>query len=229
MVFCTNTIGAVLLKRLILVICALGLSASLFVSCDEEEYSPVKPRPEPSEFKSLAEKDDALFNLELLFNAYNSAEYDRLLGESFVFIFSDADFSGGITPDQWDRATEIRSYNGFFDPTREDFRVTGRSLKLTYPEDNWTEITPDDPVQYPGESWYFTTVIYDMAVTLDVEPELTLIANGMKMEVIIRWDGEKNHYRMIRWRDDMESGYLLARRGAAVEETTWGGMKALYQ
>jgi hypothetical protein len=83
--------------------------------------------------------------------------------------------------------------------------VTSRSLKLTYPEDNWTEITPDDPVQYPDESWYVTIVTYDMSVTLDVEPELTLVANGLKVEIIIRWDDEKGHYRMIRWRDDVES------------------------
>jgi hypothetical protein len=68
-----------------------------------------------------------------------------------------------------------------------------------------------------------------MSIVLDTNPELTLIANGLKAEITIRWDESRGHWRIIRWRDDVEGGRSLLTLGAAVEGTTWGGMKALYQ
>jgi hypothetical protein len=178
----------------------------MLASCilDPKEKPEDKTPTPVVDFKDLTEKDHILFNLQLVFNEFNSTEYDKMLDGDFINYFSEADFALGITPEQWDRATETRAYAGFFDPNRDKDRVINRSLKLTYPTDNWTEITPDDPVQYPDESWYFTSIRYDMSVEVDTEPQTTTyIANDIKLEVTIRWDEERGHYRMIRWRDDV--------------------------
>lgn len=198
------------------------------LACDSDEIGTTTlPVDEPDPLK---EKDGTLFVLELLFNEYNATEYDRLLDNDFVFFFSDADFRNGKTPEQWAREVETRSYNNFFDPNRANDRVLSRSLKLTYPADNWTEIDPPDPAQYPGEKWYVKTIVYGMSVVIDVVPELIYIGNGMKAEFTIRWDDKKGHYRLILWRDDVTGGFrsILA-KNAATEETTWGSIKALYQ
>ena len=56
------------------------------------------PTPGAS-FETLKEKDHTLVNLELLFNEFNSSEYDRLLDSDFTFFFSDADFSSANLTD----------------------------------------------------------------------------------------------------------------------------------
>jgi len=176
----------------------------------------------------LEVKDNTLLHLELLFNEFNPTEYDKLLADDFVFFFSDADHNSGRTPEQWARVPETTAYNNFFDDTRSENRVKSRALNLTYAVDNWTEIDSDDPIGYPGEKWQKTTVTYDMSVVLDTNPELTLIANNLKAEIIIRWSARLGHWRIIRWRDDVDGGRLNTKRSAAIESTTWGGIKALY-
>jgi hypothetical protein len=214
--------------RTVCVLLVAAVFTVLFPACEADRKTVVDPPvwvpPDP-----LQQKDGTLFNLELLYNNFNAAENDRLLDENFVFYFSDADFSSGKTPRQWDRETETRSYRNFYDDTRTENRVTGRSLNLTYADDNWTEIDPDDPGSYPGEKWHYTVVTYDMAVVLDTEPELTLLSNGMKAEITIRWDTDRKHWRIVRWRDDVAGLRSLKGRNAAVQETTWGGIKALYR
>lgn len=202
------------------------IAVGSIISCDPDKNTITDPPvvlPEP-----LKEKDNTLFHLELLFNEYNLTEYDKLLDDDFVFSFSAADFSSGKTPEQWARVSETTAYNNFFDDTRSENRVSSRSLNLTYAADNWTEITPDDPITYPGESWYVTTVLYDMSIVLDTEPQLTLVANGLKAGITIRWAAGPGHWRIIRWRDDVDGGRRLLTRNAAVEETTWGSIKVLY-
>jgi hypothetical protein len=188
--------------KIIVLLAILAVASSCILDPKKEPED--KLPPAGATFEDLKEKDDTLVNLELLFNEYNSSEYDRLLDGDFLFFFSDADFSSGKTPDQWGREVETRSYGNFYDKNRSENRVTSNTLNLTYAADNWTEITPDDQVTYPDESWYVSTVTYDMSVVLDTEPELTLVANGLKAEITIRWDTDKEHYRIIRWRDDVE-------------------------
>ena len=190
--------------KIIVLLAVVAVASSCIL--DPKESKPEGPPPPPVEWPDLTQKDDILFSLEMLFNSeFNESQYDKLLDDDFVFFFSDADFSSGKTPEQWTRETEIQAYKGFYNPNRTEKRVIGRSLKLTYPDDNWTEITPDDPVQYPDESWFFQTVTYNMSVEIDEVPSLTLVANDIKLEVTIRWDPDKGHYRMIRWRDDVDA------------------------
>lgn len=179
------------------------LAIGSVISCDSDEPILADPPVIEPPF-DLTQKDRVLVGLELLFNEFNSTEYQRLLDDDFVFFFSDADYSSGRTPEKWDQATELVSYNNFFDPARSTNRVLSRSLALTYAVDNWTEITPDDPVTFPGESWYVATILYNMSVVLDTEPELTLVANGLKEEITIRWSEDHGHWRIIRWRDDVD-------------------------
>jgi hypothetical protein len=187
--------------KIIMLLALVSLAASCILDPKQE---PTKDPPQPIRFESLKEKDHTLINLELLFNEFNSTEYDRLLDDDFIFFFSDADFSSGKTPEQWNRVVETTSYANFYDKNRSENRVTSNTLNLTFAANNWTEITPEDQVTYPDESWYVSTVTYDMSVVLDTEPELTLVAQGLKAEITIHWDTDMEIYRIIRWRDDVE-------------------------
>jgi hypothetical protein len=183
----------------ILLLTLVCMAASCILDPKKEEIDDVVIKPR--DFKPLTEKDHILYNLEILYNSFDKDQYDKLLDANLTFFFSDADFSNGTTPEQWERDRELAFYQNFFDPQSES-PVKDRSLKLTYSQDNWTEIVPDDQVMFPDESWYHTTVTYDMSVVLDQVPELTLIANGLKADIIVRWDETREHYRMVRWRDD---------------------------
>jgi hypothetical protein len=191
-------------RSTILKIIVLLVVVSVAASCIlDPQKEPDKPPTVTVSFETLKEKDHTLINLELLFNEYNVTEYKRLLNDNFIFFFSDADFSSGKTPEQWDWEVETRSYGNFYDTNRSENRVTSNTLNLTFAVNNWTEVTPDDQVTYPDESWFVSTVTYDMSVVLDTTPELTLVANGLKAEITIRWDETLEHYQIIRWRDDV--------------------------
>jgi hypothetical protein len=214
--------------RFTVIILLAFVAGATALACESGITTPVHSPP-PGDPDRLKEKDGALFLIMLLFNEYDASEYDRLLDTGFVYFFGEADYSAGRTPEWWSRAIEVTAYDNFFDSDRSEDRVISRSLKLTYPSDNWTEITPDDPVQYPDESWYFTTVGYDMSVVIDGVPEVIYEAKGLRAEIIIRWDKAAGHYRLIRWRDD--AGGLLRSslaRSATGQWTTWGQVKALY-
>ncbi len=187
--------------RIIVLLVVVCVAASCIL--DPKKEPDKEPAP-PVSFESLKEKDHTLANLELLFNEYNATEYQRLLDDKFIFFFSDADFSSGKTPEQWDWEVETRSYRNFYDTNRPVNRVTSNQLNLTYADDNWTQNRPADQVTFPDEWWYTQTVTYDMSVVLDTEPELTLVANGLKAEITIRWDETKEIYQIIHWRDDVE-------------------------
>ena len=213
--------------RIVLTILVCTIAGLIATSCGDDD--PVAPPPlKDDDFKDLTQKDDVLFNLEWLFNEFNQSQYDKLLDDDFVFFFSDADFSSGRTPKQWTREYEIMAYKGFYDPNRAEKRVIDRSLVLTYADDAWTEIAPYDPVKYAGESWYLTTVEYDMAIMIDVSPEVTYVASNIQMEVTIRWDTDKGHYRMIGWKDGVGGlGSSVSGVDASVQKTTWGAVKVL--
>jgi hypothetical protein len=199
------------------------------LACDDEVTQPVVSSPAGPAFKSLDTGYDLLHNLELAFNVFDATEYDKLLDENFVFFFSAADFSSGRTPERWDRTAEQAAYNNFFDANLADNRVLSRDIQLLFSFAFWTAIAPDDPDSYPGETWYRSRVTYNVSVVLGTNPELTLIANGLKAEFIIRRDDAEGQWRLIRWRDDVTGFRSMLTSEAAVEGTTWGGMKALYQ
>ncbi len=190
--------------KLVLLLALIGFATSCIL---DPEPAKIPDDPDPVLFEDLKAKDDILINLDLCFDTYNPDEYNKLLDEHFVFFFSPADYNSpdDPTPEQWDRDREKSSYTNFWDPNRVEDRITSRFLQLTYQEDNWTEITPDDPVTFPDDdAWYVLRVEYDMSVDLDRDPVLTLLANDHQLEITIRWDEDKEHYRIVQWRDDVE-------------------------
>jgi hypothetical protein len=198
------------------------------IACDDEVTQPEIKTPAGPAFKTLDTGDNLLYNLELAFNVYDEAQYDKLLDENFVFWFSAADFSSGRTPEHWDSTAEMTSYNNFFDDTRTANKVLNRDIRLGLESATWTAIAPDDPGSYPGETWYESVVTYDLNVLLDTNPDLTLIAMGVRAKFIVRRDDALGHWTLIRWYDDVSGLRAGAATGAAVETATWGVMKALY-
>jgi len=110
------------------VLAAVGLLAG---SCilDPKKAPPKKGGPIGQEYRSLKEKDDVLINLQLAYNDRNISQYDKLLDDDFIFIFSQTDWQAGKTPRQWDRTSEIRATTNMFsrNPTGKD-PITSLSL-----------------------------------------------------------------------------------------------------
>jgi hypothetical protein len=214
-------------RNVLLAVTAIGF-CFCGIACDDGITEPVNKTPAGPVFKSLDTGYALLDNLELAFNTFNAVEYDKLLDENFIFYFSPADFSSGKTPEQWGAASELAAYNNFFDDTRTENRVVSRSIKMYSSSAFWTAIPPDDPVSYPGETWYRSRVWYDVSVVLDTNPDLILTASGLRAEFVIRRDDVEGQWQLIRWSDDVPGFLSRVAGGATVEESTWGSIKALY-
>ena len=57
---------------------------------------------------------------------------------------------------------------------------------------------------------------------------MTLVANRLRAEFIIRRDDAEGQWQLIRWSDDVSGFLSRVAVGAAGGENTWGGIKALY-
>jgi len=182
----------------------------------------------PIENKIPATKDDVLHNLELSYNDRNLPEYDKLLDDNFVMIFSDADISAGVTPDQWARAKEVNVTSQMFDPNHPDpcLRVTSIDLSLDYTAEDWT-IEPENE-SHPGESWWRKAVTYNLIMKWD-NCGWERRGLGQLAEITIRWDPDLEHWRIVVWRDGVSVMLAMAPGDGAVENSSWGGIKALYQ
>lgn len=185
-----------------------------------EEYS----------YRDLSIKDDVFHNLELLYPARDVAEYERLLDHDMIFFFSDADIANGIPFTEWYREDEIRVLTNMGDKSRPD-RILSINLDLAYSLGPWTAIVPENP-KYAGEIWYQKTVVYNF--TVQAEPDMTYIGTDIKAQFTIReseGEGGAKRWRIVRWRDDITGGFFQAglTRSARVQDTTWGGVKALYE
>jgi len=212
-----------MLLAAVIAVCCCGLA------CDDEITQPEKKTTTGPTFKTLETGDNLLQNLELAFNTYDETEYDKLLDDDFIFYFSPSDFSSGRTPEQWEGAAELAAYNNFFDDALAQNRVLSRDIEMLLSSVTWTAIPPDDPGSYPGETWYRTRVWYDMSVVIETNPELTLTANRLRAEFVIRRDDAAGQWQLIRWSDDVSGFRSLVAGGTATEVITWGGIKALYQ
>jgi hypothetical protein len=191
-------------KRSILIFLSLVFVAGLTTSCilDPKETKTPTGGDNKVVYKDLKEKDDVLYNLELAYNERNMTQYDKLLDDAFIFIFSPEDFSSGQTPAQWDRNAEVVSNTKILDPNLAgDKRVIQIDLSLDYPADNWAEQPENE--DHPGESWYTNTVDYDLIVKTADDWEHRAL--DLKAEFTIRWAGtpEDGHWRIILWRDDV--------------------------
>lgn len=198
------------------------------LSCDSEKTTPVQPPQET--YRSLAEKDHVVTNLGLVHNEFNQTEYDKLLDDDFMFIFSAVDYREGRTPERWDRVTEVRWYQGFFDPNRSENRVISTDVVLTDTVEVWHNITPDT-LLYPGETWYEKTVAYNVTVVFDqVDPSgstVELVTGDRYLYLTVRWDADKGHWRLVRWQDDVRPGATgrVMRITGGVPTVTWGYIK----
>jgi len=187
------------------------------------EWEDVKPW-----YKDLQAKDDVLVNLEMAYDNLNFTEIERLLDENFVFFFSDSDFSGGHTPEQWDRVSEVNAtanmFSGFAPPGPAP--IIGIDVGLLYPPDGWTEFAPPG---FPTETWYQKMVRYNISVDA---PPFMFLGFDIDMMVQIRYAdvGGKSAWRLVGWRDLFGSLAQSSQSlpSAIVEEVSWGRVKALY-
>jgi hypothetical protein len=191
-------------KRSILILLSVVLVAGLTTSCilDPKEEKNVDP-PEPVVFKDLLERDDVLFNLGLAYNERAMVEYNRLLDDNFVFIFSEADFNSGTTAEQWERAAEVESNTKILSQSNPDpNRVISIDLVLDYVEGLWTEEA--SPPEFGDESWFGKTVTYRLVVKTADSWEYRAI--DLKARYTIRWAETDNgdYWRIVRWRDGVE-------------------------
>ncbi|UCG52635.1 MAG: hypothetical protein JSW58_03545 [Candidatus Latescibacterota bacterium] len=200
------------MKRIIAAAVILAFGFLSFNSCILDPKETKDPGDDPkTPYKPLdGPRDNVLFNLQKAYVERNDDQYDRLLDAGFVFHFSQVDFKEGkVTVEQWDRAAEMSSARNIFDRNFSKPGVDPVSkidLTLTYPagDDNWTQVTPEDQINYPNETWYEKTVRYDLIVTsgpidytgLNIQASFTV----RKAEV-----NGKEIWRIISWRDDTEN------------------------
>jgi len=188
-------------KRTALMLLIVVVTTGLTTSCIlDPKDQPEETEKIPVVFKDLKEKDDVLHNLALSYNEREIFEYDKLLDANFIMIFSDADVSEGVTPDQWARAKEINVTGQMFDRNHPvpDLRVTSIDCALDYAAEDWTE-EPENQ-DHPGESWWRKTVKYDLIMKWDLVG-WERRGLGLSAEITIRWDTDLEHWRVVLWHD----------------------------
>lgn len=189
------------------------------------EADRVTPPPPSTDFKSLEAKDDVPFNLEASYTARDIQEFTKLLDDDFEFHVSSWDYALGSIPPRWGRDDEVVANTSLFDPDYQGpWRATNIALKLSYSE--WVPVTPEPG--YSGEEWFRTDAVYN--ITIQTVSGVDLKGNNLRAQLIIRpseVDG-KTIWRIIRWKDFGEYSSGIDVESAAVAESTWGSIKALY-
>jgi len=219
--------------KLLVIIAAGALVLLTGFSClDPDEKKPVTnaPPPPPPTYQDLTQKDHVLNNLKLSYNERNYARYAELLADPhFTYFFSPEDFAAGVTPEQWGRAADIDCHQHMFNPNTPVNKVLTIKLALQYPAGQWAATTPDQD-QFPGETWYFKTVTYDLTVMIEAHPEnITYQARGMKAMFTLRQI--KQIWQIVEWRDDVETtatGAPAQIAASGIKEISWGRVKSLY-
>jgi hypothetical protein len=203
------------------------------VSClDPDQKTPTRRPVQQIAYRDLTERDHVLHNLELSYNRWDITEYARLLDDTnFTFFFSKADYAGGKTPELWDRTEDISRQAKMFDPNYTgNYRVISIRLKLQYPSGSWVVTIPDQN-EYPGETWYYKSVTYDLTVVTEARPEnITFLTQGLKALFTVRqseFEGEQK-WRIVEWRDDVQMAAFVNGTSAATQESSWGKIKAIY-
>jgi hypothetical protein len=202
---------------------------AILCGCEADKVTPPSPASQ-NPYKALTSKDDVLYNLELLYPLCDTTEYKRVLDDDLIFYFSDADIWNGIPFTEFDKQQELKTLRNMADENRPD-RVLSIELTLSYSEEEWNPITPEEPA-YSHETWYQKTVGYDM--TVQAEPDMTYTSYYvLDAQITVREGEDKTGtkiWRIIRWRDAIEGGSTrsLVAGGAQIQLTTWGAVKALY-
>jgi len=201
-------------------------SAPSGVAGEESSWGILKAQYSDRPYEDLTSKDDVLYNLEFSYNRRSYAEFEKLLGDFFIFIFSESDWNRGeVDVPQWDRPSELAANQKILDPNLPGGkRVISIDLRLDFPAASWVEEPPAG--HHPDESWFTKTVDYNLITKTADDWEHR--ATGVRAQFTIRWDEPAGAWQIVLWRDDV--GYMMALSpgGGAVEETTWGGIKAMY-
>jgi hypothetical protein len=215
-----------------LCVAALLAGLALVPACESD---PAQPGSNSSgntqSFLPLNTPDAVLNNIEVAWDNRVPSRIDELLDENFFFYFAPGDVGGEI-PEQWDRATELAVTTALLNsntvPPVEGPVCREVRVDLFLDEVEWVPLAP--PADAPGEAWQTAIVYYECL--FEMEPDFTYIAGpGAKAKLTVREIpvGNATEWRLIEWRDlgyDFVAGAI---RNAGASESTWGGIKALYQ
>jgi hypothetical protein len=191
------------MKARLLVISAVVLCALLFVSC-KDDPARVRIPPVESNWPDLTQKDDIFEYLDLVYEEMDIDRFPKLLDDDFIFVFSQADFNRGTTPEQWGRNEELASARNMFTSYAHPTYGAITSIDLDIaPEGLWIEVPKTEP-PYDGETWYQKTAEY--RIIMETTSQYTLQGNEKKALFTVRLvevDGV-DIYRIVQWSDDIE-------------------------
>lgn len=220
----------ILLIGLFVAVLLAGCSDSQVVTCSSCGGPP---------YRSLADRDDVLFNLELAYNESNLDEFTRLLDDNFVFHFSDSDVQNGNVPvAQWNGPDELAATDNLFNggnlpPGLPPASKIDLTLYFTDGDDDWQAVAPPDPQQYPNETWYVQRIGYSLTVSAGFNTYTT--GNPFVTEFTIRPvdDNGTTVWRIVSWTDASDVPLLRreqtdAAARAFIDGTTWGAVKELF-
>jgi hypothetical protein len=216
------------------VVCGVVLLAALALvpACEDD---PVRDDCADCEFPlqilmPLTSREAVLNNIEYAYDNRVISAYDDLIDLNFTFFFSGGDVDGGL-PLQWPRTDELGATNDLFisnsQPVPMGPRCQSIRLDLTLENLQWVEIMPED---YPEEVWYMTAVNYEF--TFKMYPDDTYSSEpGAKGQFTVRNVGTETapQWRLVEWRDLGNSLLASSRTVMSTQESTWGGVKALYR
>ncbi len=178
----------------------------------------------------LTTREAVLNNVEAAYNKRDITRYEALLDPEFTFYLSVGDIGNGL-PEQWGYAEDVLYNSRMFDMSYiGPNRCTNIRFDLQFEEGVlWVSFAPSS---HPDETWYTTTVFYDFQI--DIVPDTRLLPPpGSRAYVTVRNAGTDAdpHWRLVEMRD-LGSQYIDAAAGdapAAVQQSTWGRVKALYR
>ena len=193
----------------------------LLVGCSTSSTGPEVVLPD---FRVRLTPDDVIYNFVLAYNRMDLDEYLDCLSEDFVFYPNEDDVTNDPTiPVFWYKDTEEDVHTHMFGQ-EGDIPVDSVSLTLmTTDVDTMPGADPGDP----SDDVIVYTVDVDLRVNLF--GGLTLLATAPS-EFRFRVDtdqvgpGGQDLWEMFEWYDILEDA-----RGELSEESSWGGIKALYR
>lgn len=213
-----------------------AIAALLFlassVACEDSGTTP--PPPPDETYQPLTTRTAVLQNIQAAYNNRNTARYENILDDAFVFYLSASDVNNGL-PVQWDRGIEMNTAHNLFSLTQVGDMPLVRSIEMDILYESgltWVE-DPQPLARAQGEMWYTTTAFYNFQIVVDQEgtdENLTYYPNpNSKAQFTVRNAGtdESPQWRLVEM-SDLGSG-TLALRKLATEQTTWGKVKALYR
>ena len=221
--------------------CAMGISRrrcmpmllllfafALITGCDEESTQPVDN--DWPELRPLTSPENVIWNLQIVYNdkthsaAERQAAYASLLDPSFIFRFQEADIGIGLPPCTiglppcWELEAELLAHKNIFD-AQADGDIYIMELRLTHGPAE--DLTPPE-VGHEGWKRVFATNVYLRLMTnLDDGIEV----NGGQADFKFP-PAEDGLFRIGEWVDLPRPGLL---RDGAVEQATWGAIKAGYR